>query len=203
MTMTLNAKTTPRTPAACGATPAAVLTGANNLQQSERALDMMLTQRGDAIAEVEQILADDPESVFGHCLRAALIVRADSAAARSTLAASIAAIEAATAESDQDDDCDSWSIASDHHFHLAVARASQSAVLEDALMALLAHISGGIGFAPNVSRSLGRQARELEWREHQAIEAAIRERDEEQAYAAMRHHLESARLRLLDGSIGP
>jgi len=100
MTMTLNAKTTPRTPAACGATPAAVLTGANNLQQSERALDMMLTQRGDAIAEVEQILADDPESVFGHCLRAALIVRADSAAARSTLAASIAAIEAACPDGD-------------------------------------------------------------------------------------------------------
>jgi tetratricopeptide (TPR) repeat protein len=33
--------------------------------------------------------------VFGHCLRAALIVRADDAAARSTLAASVAAIEAA------------------------------------------------------------------------------------------------------------
>ena len=61
---------------------------------------MMLTQRGDAIAEVEQMLADDPESVFGHCLRAALIVRADSAAARSTLAASIAAIEAACPDND-------------------------------------------------------------------------------------------------------
>jgi hypothetical protein len=37
---------------------------------------------------VEQVLADDPESVFGQWLRTALIVRADSTAARSMLAAS-------------------------------------------------------------------------------------------------------------------
>jgi len=61
---------------------------------------MMLTERGDAIAEVERILADDPKSVYGHCLRAALIVRADSAAGRSRLAASITAIEAACPDSD-------------------------------------------------------------------------------------------------------
>jgi hypothetical protein len=100
MTTTLNAKTAPRTPAVPGTIPGAVLVEANNLQRRERALDMMLTQRGDAIAEVEQMLADDPESVFAHCLRAALIVRADSAAARSTLAASIAAIEAACPDND-------------------------------------------------------------------------------------------------------
>ena len=100
MTTTLNAKTAPRTPAVPGAIPAAALVEANNLQRRERALDMMLTQRGDAIAEVELMLADDPENVFGHCLRAAVIVRADSAAARSTLAASIAAIEAACPDND-------------------------------------------------------------------------------------------------------
>jgi len=70
-------------------------TDANSLRRCERALDMMLTQRGDAFAAVERLLADDPGCVFGHCLRAALIVRADSTAPRSTLAASIAAIEAA------------------------------------------------------------------------------------------------------------
>ena len=67
----------------------------NSLQRCESVLNMLLTQRGDAFAEVERVLADHPESVFGHCLRAALIVRADSAAARPTLAASIAAIELA------------------------------------------------------------------------------------------------------------
>ena len=41
------------------------------------------------------MLADDPQCVFGHCLRAALIVCADDTAARSSLAASVAAIEAA------------------------------------------------------------------------------------------------------------
>ena len=67
----------------------------NSLRRCERALDMLLTQRGNAIAEVERILADDPGCVFGHCLRAALIVRAESAAPRSVLAASITAIERA------------------------------------------------------------------------------------------------------------
>src|SRR5215468_168227 len=64
----------------------------------ERALDMLLTQRGDASAEVERLLTDDPACVFGHCLRAALIVRAESAASRSALGASIAVIEAAISD---------------------------------------------------------------------------------------------------------
>ena len=74
--------------------------GANPLRQCERALDMMLTQRGDAFVEVERVLADNVGCVCGHCLRAALIVRADSSALRSTLAASIAAIEAACPDTD-------------------------------------------------------------------------------------------------------
>lgn len=61
---------------------------------------MILTQRGDAFTEVERVLAKDPGSVPGHCLRAALIVRADNTAARPALAASIAAIEAACLDSD-------------------------------------------------------------------------------------------------------
>jgi tetratricopeptide (TPR) repeat protein len=61
----------------------------------ERALDMLLTQRGDASAEVEALLADDPGCVFGHCLRVALIVRAESSASRLALRASITAIETA------------------------------------------------------------------------------------------------------------
>src|SRR5262252_2973625 len=64
-------------------------------RRCERALDMLLTQCGDASTEVERLLADDPGCVFGHCLRVALIVRAESAASRSALGASIAAIETA------------------------------------------------------------------------------------------------------------
>ena len=65
------------------------------LPQCEHVLELLLTHRGNPSAEVERVLADDPQSVFGHCLRAALIVCADAAAARSSLAASVAAIEAA------------------------------------------------------------------------------------------------------------
>ena len=89
MRMIANVKTLPHEPSAI----AAVET--DSQRRCERALDMLLTQRGDASAEVERLLADDPGCVFGHCLRAALIVRAESAASRSALTASIAAIEAA------------------------------------------------------------------------------------------------------------
>ena len=70
-------------------------------QRCQRALKMLLTQRGDSFIEVERILADDPGCVFGHCLRTALIVRADNAARRSMVAASVATIEAACPDIDQ------------------------------------------------------------------------------------------------------
>ena len=79
---------------------APIMGDANLLSRCERALDMVLTERGDAFAEVERVLAEDPASVPGHCLRAALIVRADNAAMRSKLAASVTAIEAACPDSD-------------------------------------------------------------------------------------------------------
>jgi hypothetical protein len=60
----------------------------------EHALELLLTHRGNPSAEIERVLAEDPQCVFGHCLRAAVIVRADAIAARSTLAESVAAIEA-------------------------------------------------------------------------------------------------------------
>src|SRR6516164_6122448 len=67
----------------------------NTRQRCEHALKMLLTQRGDPFIEVEQILADDPGCLFGHCLRTALVVRDDNTARRSVVAASVATIEAA------------------------------------------------------------------------------------------------------------
>jgi tetratricopeptide (TPR) repeat protein len=64
------------------------------------ALDLFLTHRGNPSAEIERVLAEDPRCVFAHCLRAALIVRGDDIAARSRLAASLAAIEAACPDRD-------------------------------------------------------------------------------------------------------
>src|SRR5262245_58694582 len=66
----------------------------------EHALELLLTHRGNPAVEIERVLAEDPQCVLGHCLRAALIVRADAIAARSTLAASVAAIEAACPDID-------------------------------------------------------------------------------------------------------
>src|SRR5215468_4856878 len=67
----------------------------------DRALELMLTSRGNPLVEVDRVLADNPQFVFAHCLRAAIIVRGDHDAARSKLAASVTAIE--TTCSDMDD----------------------------------------------------------------------------------------------------
>jgi hypothetical protein len=82
--------------AVLAATQTGAALGLESVQQHRRALDMMLTQRGDALAEVERMLAANPGSVIGHCLRAALIVHADNAALRPVLATSLAAIEASS-----------------------------------------------------------------------------------------------------------
>jgi len=89
------AKTLPQHQALQAAAPPIAAVETDSQRRCEGALDMLLTQRGDASTEVERLLADDPGCVFGHCLRVALIVRAESAASRSALGASIAAIETA------------------------------------------------------------------------------------------------------------
>src|SRR5262247_2426805 len=67
----------------------------DSLPRCEHVLELLLTHRGNPSVEVERVLADNPQNVFGHCLRAALIVRDDDAGAQSTLAASVAVIETA------------------------------------------------------------------------------------------------------------
>jgi tetratricopeptide (TPR) repeat protein len=79
-------------------TLASVESETDTRRRCEHALALLLAQRGNPAAEVDRILADEPQSVFCHCLRAALIVLADKFTARSTLAASLAVIEAARAD---------------------------------------------------------------------------------------------------------
>jgi len=99
MTNAAMATTLPKHQTLRATAPAIAAVETISQRRCERALDMLLTQRGDVSAEVEGLLADDPGCVFGHCLRAALIVRAESAASRSALGASIAVIEAAISDS--------------------------------------------------------------------------------------------------------
>ncbi len=85
---------------------------ANSLWRCEHALELLLMHRGNPSVEIDRALTEDPLCVFGHCLRAAVIVRADAGAARSKLAASVTAIEALCP--DVDDPA---------HRHAAAARA--------------------------------------------------------------------------------
>ena len=66
----------------------------------DHALALLLTHRGNPLTEIDHLLADDPQGVSGHCLRAAAIVHADATAARPRLATSLAVIEAACPDAD-------------------------------------------------------------------------------------------------------
>src|SRR5215472_4372573 len=70
----------------------------SSIKRCERALELLLTHRGNPAAEVDRILADDPQCIFAHCLRAALVVSADSFGARPSVAASVSSIEAACSD---------------------------------------------------------------------------------------------------------
>jgi tetratricopeptide (TPR) repeat protein len=74
---------------------------AGTVQRCEHALELLHTHRGNASAEVDRVLADDPQNMFGHCLRAALIVLADDPAARPALAVSVTAMETANTGGDE------------------------------------------------------------------------------------------------------
>ena len=78
--------------------PASVGADIKSPPRWEHALELLLKHRGNPLVEIERVLANDPQSVSGHCLRAALIVCTDAVAARSSLAESLAAIEAACPE---------------------------------------------------------------------------------------------------------
>src|SRR5262245_36496954 len=65
MITAVSASTLPQHQARQAATPATAMAETDSLRRWQRALDMLLTQRGDAFAEVERVLADDPGSVFG------------------------------------------------------------------------------------------------------------------------------------------
>jgi tetratricopeptide (TPR) repeat protein len=74
--------------------------GMDPLASCERALELALTNRGKPAAEVDRVLEEFPRHVFAHCLRAALIVRADDVAARFALAVSVTVIETTCPEHD-------------------------------------------------------------------------------------------------------
>ena len=78
--------------------PAASDRAAEAEARCRRALELMLTRRGNPRREVERALAEDPRCIFAHCLRLALIVRANDREAWRTLTASIVAIEALCAD---------------------------------------------------------------------------------------------------------
>src|SRR6266436_9268700 len=92
--------------------PANVEADADSQRRCNHALALLLAHRGNPTVEVERVIADDPHCVFGHCLRAALIVLADNITARAMLATSLAFIEAACPDTDDP-----------AHRHAAAARA--------------------------------------------------------------------------------
>ena len=66
----------------------------------EKILEAFLVSRGNPFYDVDLALADHPESIHGHCLRIAIIVRGDDTAQLSKLAESMTAIETICGEVD-------------------------------------------------------------------------------------------------------
>ena len=48
----------------------------DSLGRCDRALEDLLANRGTASRDVDRVIANDPQFILGHCLRAAIIVRA-------------------------------------------------------------------------------------------------------------------------------
>ena len=64
-----------------------------SLERLERAVELTASYFVDPLATIDQALAEDPDFVMGHCLKAALAVMSTERAARPMLADSLAALE--------------------------------------------------------------------------------------------------------------
>jgi tetratricopeptide (TPR) repeat protein len=65
----------------------------DSLERFERALDLTASYFVDPLAVIDEALAEDPDFVLGHCLKAALAIMSTERAARPMLADSVAALE--------------------------------------------------------------------------------------------------------------
>lgn len=75
---------------------------ADSRMRCERALSMLHTHRGNAQAEIDRILVDDPACVTAYCLRAVVLILGGAESSRTALAASALAIEADPTATDRE-----------------------------------------------------------------------------------------------------
>jgi len=130
-------------------------------------------------------------------LRIALEGEAAFLAAQRRSGSDLAAIDASLNALDRVIKANELGVDADHHFHVAIAQASQNDLFHQSLDALSAHIFAGMHVARSLSLGHSAQRLRLVQQEHEAIAAAIHAGDAERARMAMRHHIDSARTRIL------
>ena len=86
----------------------------------------------------------------------------------------------------------------DLDFHLAIAAASHNRFFVDTLVSMRSHMTVGMELTRKLSLTRPRDALQLMYAEHQVIYDAIAASDVNEASAAMRRHLESARKRVFE-----
>jgi GntR family transcriptional regulator, transcriptional repressor for pyruvate dehydrogenase complex len=135
--------------------------------------------------------------------RVALEGEAAALAAERRTEADLVRLEASLAELDQVIASGEVGSEADRNFHVAVAAASQNQLFVHAMEVYAEHTLKGMELARQLS--LRRSARRLQLvqQEHIRVFAAIKDEDAAQARAAMRTHIDNARVRVLTDSTEP
>jgi GntR family transcriptional repressor for pyruvate dehydrogenase complex len=171
---------------------------AEGLVTSRRGAGTFVAQRPDP-AEDRSSSAGEIAAVM-RCYEFRIAVEGECAAIAALRAtgALLDEVAACQARFEQGDDNAAAFVDIDIEFHLAVARASRNPHFGAALTAILPQIREGMALCRTRARSLEQpRHKRQDVEEHRVIVAALRAGDPDQAKAAMRSHLENARLRSL------
>ena len=89
----------------------------------------------------------------------------------------------------------------DYEFHLNIAKASENRFFISSLELIKNHIGQGMNIARSLSLRRTKIRKAEVQKEHLEIFMAIKARDAQGAWSAMRSHIENARRRIFEGDI--
>lgn len=113
----------------------------------------------------------------------------------------LAAIEDAFERMSQEGVMEGVGVNADYEFHLNIAKASENRFFISSLELIKNHIGQGMNIARSLSLRRTKIRKAEVQKEHLEIFMAIKARDAQGAWSAMRSHIENARRRIFEGDI--